>query len=65
LNPDLSDAHYRLGTAYVHVGQKEQAQREFAVYQKLRAAHLAEVDKERAEVQQFVYSEKESTSSKF
>jgi tetratricopeptide (TPR) repeat protein len=65
LNPNLSDAHYRLGTDYVHVGQKDDAQKEFAVYQKLRAAHLAEVDKERAEVQQFVYSEKDSASSKF
>ena len=65
LNPNLSDAHYRLGTDYVHVGQKDEAQKEFAVYQKLRAAHLAEVDKEGAEIHQFVYSEKESTSSKF
>jgi tetratricopeptide (TPR) repeat protein len=65
LNPNLSDAHYRLGTDYVHVGQKDDAQKEFAVYQKLRAAHLAEIDKERAEVQQFVYSEKGSASSKF
>ncbi len=65
LNPNLSDAHYRLGTDYVHVGQKEQAQKEFAVYQKLRATHLAEVDKERAEVQQFVYSEKGNAASKF
>ena len=58
LSPNLPDAHYRLGTDYVHVGQKEDAQKEFAVYQKLRAEHLAEVDKERAEVQQFVYSAK-------
>ncbi len=64
LNPNLSDAHYRLGTDYVHVGQKDQAQREFAVYQKLRAEHLAETDKERAEVQQFVYSEKSDSSTK-
>jgi len=58
LNPNLADAHYRLGTDYVHVGQKDDAQKEFAVYQKLRAEHLSEVDKERAEVQQFVYSTK-------
>jgi tetratricopeptide (TPR) repeat protein len=58
LNPNLPDAHYRLGTDYVHVGQKEQAQKEFDVYQKLRAQHLAEVDKEKTEVQQFVYSSK-------
>lgn len=62
LNPNLSDAHYRLATDYVHVGQKEKAQQEFAVYQKLRAQHLAEADKERAEVKQFVYSAKTSPS---
>jgi predicted Zn-dependent protease len=64
LNPNLSDAHYRLGQDYVHTGQKDQAQKEFEVYQKLRAQHLAEVDKERAEVQQFVYSEKAGSSTK-
>ena len=64
LNPNLSDAHYRLGTDYVHVGQKDQAQKEFDVYQKLRAQHLAEIDKERAEVQQFVYAEKAPTVTK-
>jgi len=64
LDPNLSDAHYRLGTDYVHVGEKESAQKEFAVYQKLRAQHLAEVEKERAEVQQFVYSERDSVPSK-
>lgn len=63
LNPNLPDAHYRLGTDYVHVGQKEDAQKEFAEYQKLRAEHLAEVDKERAEVQQFVYSAKPPDTS--
>jgi tetratricopeptide (TPR) repeat protein len=65
LNPNLPDAHYRLGTDYVHAGRKEDAQKEFAVYQKLRAEHLAEVDKERAEVQQFVYSEEQRAVSKF
>ena len=64
LNPILPDAHYRLGTDYVHVGQKDRAQSEFDVYQKLRAQHLAEVDKERAEVQQFVYSAKAAPSTK-
>jgi len=63
LNPNLSDAHYRLGTEYVHVGKKEEAQKEFAVYQKLRAEHLAEVQKERDEVQQFVYAEKNAGTS--
>lgn len=64
LNPNLSDAHYRLGQDYVHTGQKDRAQQEFDVYQRLRAQHLAELDKERAEVQQFVYTAKAATSAK-
>jgi tetratricopeptide (TPR) repeat protein len=64
LNPNLPDAHYRLGQNYVHVGQKDRAQGEFEVYQKLRAQHLAEIDKERAEVRQFVYSTKAAQSTK-
>ncbi|MGB6692350.1 MAG: tetratricopeptide repeat protein [Terracidiphilus sp.] len=64
LDPNLPDAHYRLGTDFVHVGQKDRAEAEFATYQKLRAEHLAEVDKERAEVQQFVYSAKSAPGNK-
>jgi tetratricopeptide (TPR) repeat protein len=64
LNPNLPDAHYRLGQDYVHLGQKDRAQQEFDVYQKLRAQHMAEVDKERAEVRQFVYSAKAASANK-
>ena len=64
LNPNLADAHYRLGTDYVHMGQSERAQREFDVYQRLRAEHLAEIDKEKAEVQQFVISSKANEGSR-
>jgi tetratricopeptide (TPR) repeat protein len=55
-NPNLPDAHYRLGQYYVHAGQKDRAQQEFQTFQQLQAHHQAEVDKERAEVRQFVYS---------
>lgn len=64
LNPNLPDAHYRLGQDYVHLGKKEAAQAEFDTYQKQRAEHLAEIDKERAEVQQFVYTEKNNSAPK-
>jgi tetratricopeptide (TPR) repeat protein len=64
LNANLPDAHYRLGQDYVHLGQKDRAQQEFDVYQKLRAQHMAEVDKERAEVRQFVYSAKATSANK-
>lgn len=62
LDADLADAHYRLGQALVRTGQKDRAQVEFDVYQKLRAQHLADLDKQRAEVRQFVYSERDSGS---
>jgi tetratricopeptide (TPR) repeat protein len=64
LNANLPDAHYRLGQDYVHVGQKDRAQKEFEIYQQLRAQHMAEIDKERAAVQQFVYSAKAVPSTK-
>lgn len=64
LNANLADAHYRLGQVYVHTGQKDRAQQEFEVYQRLRAQHMAELDKERAEVQQFVYTSKAAPAAK-
>ncbi len=60
-NPDLADARYRLGQAYVHTGEKTKAQAQFQIYQRLRAQHLADLDKQRAEIRQFVYSEKNET----
>ena len=62
LNSDLADAHYRLGQAYVRSGQKDQAQDQFQVYQQLRAQHLADLEKQRADIRQFVYSERVSGS---
>jgi len=60
LNADLADAHYRLGQAYVHVGRKNEAQQQLTIYQKLRAQHLADLERQRADVRQFVVSEKKS-----
>lgn len=64
LNPDLADAHYRLGQAYVRTGQTESAQAQLQVYQKIRKQHLADLEKQRAEIRQFVYSAKDSPSAK-
>jgi tetratricopeptide (TPR) repeat protein len=64
LNSDLADAHYRLGQAYVHTGNKELAQEQLQVYQKIREQHLADLDKQRAEVRQFVYAAKDAFASK-
>jgi tetratricopeptide (TPR) repeat protein len=64
LNSDLADAHYRLGQAYVRTGQKSLAQEQFQVYQQLRAQHLADLDKQRADIRQFVYSSKDRPAVK-
>jgi tetratricopeptide (TPR) repeat protein len=63
-NPDLADAHYRLGQAYVRTGEKVRAQEQFQVYQRIREQHLADLDKQRAEIRQFIYSAKDSPSAK-
>jgi len=64
LNPDLSDVHYRLAQSYVRTGQKDLAQNELEIYQKLRAQHLSDLDKQRAEIRQFVYSEKHENEAR-
>jgi tetratricopeptide (TPR) repeat protein len=58
LDNDLADAHYRLAQAYVRTGRKDKAQEQFSTYQALRAEHLADLDKQRADIRQFVYNEK-------
>ena len=64
LNSDLADAYYRLGQAYVRTGDRATAQEKFEVYQKLREQHLADLEKQRAEIRQFVFAAKDSPSAK-
>jgi tetratricopeptide (TPR) repeat protein len=56
LSPNVPDAHFRLGQAYVHLGKKDLAEKEFQLHKQFYERHLAEVDKQRSEIQQFVYS---------
>lgn len=63
LNSDLADAHYRLGQAYIRTGDKERGQEQLQAYQKLREQHLADLDRQRAEIRQFVYASKASAPS--
>jgi tetratricopeptide (TPR) repeat protein len=60
LAPNLPDAHFRLGQAYSHLGKKDLAEKEFQAHQKLYEQHLAEIDRQRLEIRQFVYSTKGS-----
>jgi len=56
LSANIADAHFRLGQAYVHLGKKDLADKEFQLHQQLYEQHLADDDKRRSEIKQFVYS---------
>jgi tetratricopeptide (TPR) repeat protein len=62
LEPSLVDAHYRLAQAYVRTGEKERAQGEFDTYARLHNQQQAEKEKQRAEIQQFVYTLQENNT---
>jgi tetratricopeptide (TPR) repeat protein len=64
LNAELADVYYRLGQAYVRTGDKQQGQEQLQIYQKVREQHLVDLDKQRAEIRQFVYSEKEGSPTR-
>lgn len=64
LDSSFSDARYRLGIDYARIGEKDRARQEFALYQKLMTLHLAENDKKRSAIKQFVMAESSSTPSR-
>lgn len=53
-NPELAEAHYRLGLAYDRAGDRENAAREFAIHETLDKQQANEVERERREVKQFL-----------
>jgi tetratricopeptide (TPR) repeat protein len=62
VSPILEEAHYRLAQAYGHTGQKLNAQKELEIYSQLSKNSAAEVKRERAEMQQFVFALRGQTS---
>ncbi len=55
-NPRLEEAHYRLAQAYRRIGEQLKAQQELQLYNQLSKQTAEEVERERHEVQQFVYT---------
>lgn len=53
-NPQLSDAHYRLGVAYDRIGERAKAKREFELHDKFKQKEAEEVERQRLEVKQFL-----------
>lgn len=54
-SPLLEQAHYRLAQLYRQAGESSQAHAELQVYEKISAEKAQETDRQRHEVQQFVY----------
>lgn len=56
LSPDMPDAHYRLSRAYSLLGHKAKAQHEFALYQQTSRKAEAELERQRREARQLVFT---------
>lgn len=59
-DPDLAEAHFRLGQAYKKSNQPEKAHQEFAAYERIQSTKAAVIEQQRREVQQFVVVYKDS-----
>jgi tetratricopeptide (TPR) repeat protein len=55
VTPDLEEAHYRLAQAYRQIGETSKAQAELQRYEQISKEKAAQTDRQRHEVQQFVY----------
>ena len=62
-NPQLEQAHYRLAQAYMRTGEKLKAQKELQLYDQISKKTEEEVERERREIQQFVYTLRDRTSA--
>ncbi len=53
-NPDLSDAHYRLGVAYQRNGEQAKAKVQFQLHDQIASKQAAEIQRQRESVKQFL-----------
>ena len=61
-NPELGEAHYRLGLAYKRAGDNTKAAQEFALYKQVHEAENVAEELRRKELQQFVIILKQKDS---
>ena len=54
--PQLAEAHYRLAQAYRRIGEQSKAERELRLFRQVSKESTAESERERREIQQFVYT---------
>jgi tetratricopeptide (TPR) repeat protein len=55
VSPWMDEPHYRLGQAYERTGKKEKARQELEAYEQLSRTSQQEAERERKEIQQFVF----------
>ncbi len=55
-SPQLEEAHYRLAQAYKRTGEKDKAERELQLYNQISKKKEEDVERERRESRQFVYT---------
>ncbi len=53
-NPELDEAHYRLGVAYDRIGEPKKASLEFQLHDEIKKREADEVERQRREVKQFL-----------
>ena len=61
--PRLEDAHYRLAQAYRQAGETAKAQAELQLYAQISKEQAEETERQRHELQQFVYELRNTTSA--
>jgi tetratricopeptide (TPR) repeat protein len=62
-NPGLEEAHYRLAQAYSRTGEKSKARAELKLHDQLSKKKAEEAERERRDIQQFVYTLRDRPSA--
>jgi len=63
VSPKLAEAHYRLAQIYKQTGNQAEAKKEFGIYNQVIRETAEEVKSERHEIQQFVYTLRDASST--
>ncbi|PYV25963.1 MAG: hypothetical protein DMG27_08270 [Acidobacteria bacterium] len=56
LDPSLPDAHYRLAQAFVRTKDKDRAREQFTLYERLHQQQVADTERRRREIKQFMFT---------
>ena len=56
-NPELADAHYRLGVAYDRSGQPAKAKQELQLHDQIKRQQAEATERQRREVKQFLFAQ--------